>query len=160
MALPKPMVISGKPCGSIQLSASASFDITGGGFFSADSTAGTANMTVATNSVVTGYVDFQADPNDANLSGNVLTVPSTTSDKYRFNYYTGDFVVRMPVKSGQTVAVTHSGLLCDIDVTSNKQTVDLASTSTTVLQVLPVSEEDIALNMVRVRINPAKIGRA
>ena len=159
MALPKPMVICGKPDGSIQLSASASFDQTGGGFFNANATSGTADMTVAADTVVTGYVDFQADPNDSNLSGNVLTVPSTTSDKYRFNYFSGDFVVRMPVKSGQTVAVTHSGLLCDIDVTTSKQTVDLASTSTEVLQVLPVSEEDIKLNMVRVRINPAKIGR-
>jgi hypothetical protein len=159
MALPKAMVIEGCADGSIQLAASSSWDITGGFFFAAN-TSGTADQAEATDTVLTGFVEMQADPNDANLSGNILTVPSSTSDKYRFNYHSSpDLVVRMPVASGITVAATYSGILCDLNVTSYKQTVDPTATSTAVVQVMPVSEEDIALNMVRVKINPAKFGR-
>lgn len=159
MALPKAMVIEGCPQGSVQLAASSSWDITGGFFFQAN-TSGTADLALATNSVLTGFVEMQADPNDSNLSGNILTVPSTTSDKYSFNYHAGpSLVVRMPVASGITVAATYSGILCDLNVSTYKQTVDPTATSKTVVQVMPVSEEDIALNMVRVKINPAKFGR-
>lgn len=147
--------------GSVQLTASSTWAKSGGYFCNLNATSGTADMTVAADTVVSGYVDIGFDPDDSNVSSGVLTVPSTTSDKYRFPFFSAGLplVVRMPIKSGTTLTKAYSGKLCDLDVTSSKQTIDIDSTSTEVVQILPVTDEDIASSSVRVVINPAKVGR-
>lgn len=157
--LVKAQVISGCAIGQLTLTAAETIDVTGGFFVNIKTTTGTADHTVAADTVISGYLDVGAQVDDANIVSNVLTVPASPGVKYTFDFYPVGVVVRMPVTSGQTVVASMGGLLCDLDITTSKQTVDTGSTSTEVVQILPVSNEDIASNTVRVIMNPAKVGR-
>lgn len=158
--LVKAQIISGNSIGKLKLTAAETIDITGGCFVTC-TTAGTADVSVAADTKISGYLDLGAQVDDANIVSNVLTIPTSPGTKYEFDFYpsTLGLAVRMPVISGVTVSAAYNGVLCDLNITSSKQTVDPTATSIGVVQVLPVSAEDIASNTVRVIPNPNKLGR-
>ncbi len=159
--LSKAQVIYGEPLCHVTLTAAETIDITGGFFVNLKSGAGTADHTIANDSVISGWLDIGVSPDDSNVTDNVLTVPSSPGERYTFPFYSAalDLVVRMPVSSGLTVAASYGGTLVDILIATSKQTVAIDTSSTNVLQILPPNAEDIASNTVRIVVNPAKVGR-
>jgi hypothetical protein len=145
----------------IQLTAASTWDKTGGYFCNINTGTGTADMTDAADTVISGWMKIGFDPNNSafNKSTNVLTVPATTTDEYKFGFIPAQQLeyARLPVSG--TLAATHGGAQVDIILVGSKQFVDLAASTTDVLIVLPPSPEDIADQMARVIVNPAKIGR-
>jgi len=159
MSIQKSYLVNGCCNSHIELLAGEVFPKASGYLINIDSSTGKATKTVAADTVISGFADIGFLSDDSDVSSDVLTVVSTKERSYRF-CEDPSMVVRMPLKSGETLAVTHSGLLCDIDITSNVQSVTTAATSTVVVQILSVNDQDIALNAPRVRINPAKFGRS
>lgn len=152
-------VVKGEACYHVQLLAAEVFPRASGYFFLIDSATGHAQKAVAADTVLTGWLDLGITEQDENTSNGVFTVPAASTKVYKTTAYSSG-VFRLPMKSGETLAVTMGGLLCDLDVTSNVQSVTAAATSTQVVMILPPNENDIRLNAPRVIINPAKYGRS
>lgn len=155
LSLTRGQVANGCATGRIQLVAASTWGKLSGYFFSISS--GKATMLTASNDTISGWVDIGFKPGDSNVSSDVLTVPSTTTG-YEFPVYTeGTFY--LPVKSGQTLAASYAFAPITVSVTSSLQTADLTNTGTkSLLIVMPPTAEEIAANIVRVMINPAKFG--
>jgi len=152
-------VISGCALGHIQLLAAEVFKKASSFFFKVDATTGHAAKSAAADTVVSGFLDLGFNEQDENVTSGSFTVPAATTKVYKVAFYGPGAVFRVPLKSGLTLAITHGGLLCDLDVTSDIQTVDYSATTTKIVQILPPNQEDIDLNAPRVIINPAKFGR-
>lgn len=159
MSIAKSYIVQGCCDSHIQLKDSEVFPKASGYFITIDATTGKAAKTLAGDTVISGFADIGFNEADSDVSSGTLTVVSTKERSYAFSSDPST-VYRVPLKSGETLAVTHSGLLCDIDITSDVQSVTTAATTTKVVQILPVNDEDLALNAPRVRINPAKFGRS
>lgn len=161
MSLVKGQCVSGTARKKVNLKGSTAWAKSGGFLCSISATAGHARPAVQTDTYISGWMDIGFDPSDSNISSDILTVPATSTEKYAFNLIDPrDGVFRIPVTTGQTLAATHGGLACTIEVNSSKQTVDLADTTIRQVIILPPSAEDIAENVATVIINPAVIGRS
>lgn len=155
MAAVKGMAISGKPCGSVLLLAASTWQKSGGYFFKFSS--GYATQCSATDSQVAGWVDIGFDPSDTNVSSGLLTVPATTTEKYRFPYIAAkDIIARIPADS--TVVASLGGLARDIVIASSKQSVDVgtATSGYSPLIIIAPNQDDIDEQMVRVYVRPVK----
>jgi hypothetical protein len=121
-------------------------------------------MSVATDTVISGWINVPFDPTNTaySQSTDILTVPATTSEQYEGGYIDALDLdcARVPVLSTCTLTKLYSGKLCDLaTVASSKQTIDIDTASKDHFIILPVSDEDVADQMVRVKINPNHIGR-
>ena len=160
MALPKGQLIDGKARASAQLTASSTWAKSGGFFCKLDAN-GYATQASGSDTYISGWIDIGFDPSDSNISSDVLTVPSTTTEKYRFPFvHSRDAVARVPVLSTTTLTKAYGGLLCDLDVTSSKQTADIDTKTKGQFIILPPNDADVAEQMVRIVLNPLfKTGR-
>ena len=158
LSITKGTVAHGKGEGRMKLVASSTWIKLSGYFFKISGS--DAAMSLAASTTISGWISIGFNDDDANFtkSTGTLVVPSTTDSRYEFTVYGLGAEFYVPVASGQTLATTHAYKLVDLDVTSNKQTIDLGATSTQVVQVLPPTQEEIDANVARVRINPAKYG--
>jgi len=157
LSLNRGQVAFGSAMGRIQLAGASTWGVGASGYFYKISS-GKATQLTATDDTLTGWVDVGFKLSDANIVSNLLTVPTITTS-YEFLTYGPGAAFLLPVASGQTLAVTDVGKPINISVSSGIQSADLTNTGTkSFLFVLPPTPEEIAANIVRVYINPAKYG--